>query len=43
MSARKYLLALVVALALLAFVGLDLGRYLSLDYLKQSQQMLAQT
>ena len=37
MSFRKIFLLAVVALGLAAFFWLDLGRFLSLDYLKQSQ------
>ncbi len=37
MNLRKISLAAAVVAAVLLFVALDLGRYLSLDYLKQSQ------
>jgi len=37
MNIKKIALLGLVAAAILAFVALDLGRYLSLDYLKQSQ------
>ena len=37
MNLKKWALLLVLATAVAAFVALDLGRYLSLDYLKQSQ------
>lgn len=37
MNIKKLSLLLLVAAAIVAFVALDLGRYLSLDYLKQSQ------
>ena len=41
MNIKKIGLLLVVATAVLAFVALDLGRYLSLDYLKHSQAAFA--
>ena len=37
MNIKKISLLVLVAAAMAAFVALDLGRYLSLDYLKQSQ------
>ena len=37
MTTRKRLVLMLVVAAVIAFVALDLGRYLSLDYLKQSQ------
>ena len=37
-SFRKIFLLAVVALGIAAFFWLDLGRFLSLEYLKQSQQ-----
>lgn len=37
MNTKKILLAAAVVAAIALFVALDLGRYLSLDYLKQSQ------
>ena len=41
MNIKKLTLLLVMAAAVLAFVALDLGQYLRLDYLKQSQAALA--
>lgn len=42
MNAKKLLVLLVVAALAVAFVAFDLGRYLSLDYLKQSQSAFAE-
>lgn len=42
MNTKKIALLLVLAAAVGAFVALDLGRYLSLDYLKQSQAAFAE-
>ena len=41
MNIKKLGLLLTIAIAVLAFVGMDLGRYLSLDYLKHSQAAFA--
>jgi pyruvate/2-oxoglutarate dehydrogenase complex dihydrolipoamide dehydrogenase (E3) component/uncharacterized membrane protein YdjX (TVP38/TMEM64 family) len=41
MTLKKLLLLSLVAAAVVAFVALDLGHYLSLDYLKQSQTEFA--
>ena len=42
MNIRKVLLLVVVVLGIAAFFVFDLGRYLSLDYLKQSQAAFAE-
>lgn len=42
MNIRKILLLVVVLLGIAAFFGFDLGRFLSLDYLKQSQAAFAE-
>ncbi len=42
MTPKKIALLAVMALAVAAFFALDLGRYLSFDYLKSSQAALAQ-
>ena len=41
MNLKKMILVGVVAAAAVAFFALDLGRFLSLDYLKQSQAQFA--
>ena len=41
MNTNKMIVLLVVAAPAVAFVAFDLGRYLSLDYLKQSQDAFA--
>ncbi len=41
MNTKKWAIALAFALLLIAFFAFDLGRYLSLDYLKQSQNYFA--
>jgi pyruvate/2-oxoglutarate dehydrogenase complex dihydrolipoamide dehydrogenase (E3) component/uncharacterized membrane protein YdjX (TVP38/TMEM64 family) len=41
MSMKKAALTAAIAVAILLFFGLGLGRYLSLDYLKQSQATLS--
>ncbi len=41
MNTKKLVVLLLVAAAVIAFIALDLGRYLSLDYLKQSQAAFA--
>ncbi|MGE4242637.1 FAD-dependent oxidoreductase [Ramlibacter sp.] len=41
MSKRKAAIAALIAIAVLLFLALDLGRFLNLDYLKQSQAALA--
>ncbi|MBC7918562.1 MAG: FAD-dependent oxidoreductase [Rhodoferax sp.] len=42
MKSKQLVVAVLVVAAIAAFFVLDLGRYLSLDYLKQSQQEFAQ-
>lgn len=42
MSSKKIVLLAVMALAVAAFFALDLGRFLSFEYLKASQAQLAQ-
>ena len=42
MKTKQWVIAALVLVAIAAFVALDLGRYLSLDYLKQSQQGFTQ-
>jgi pyruvate/2-oxoglutarate dehydrogenase complex dihydrolipoamide dehydrogenase (E3) component/uncharacterized membrane protein YdjX (TVP38/TMEM64 family) len=42
LNIRKILLLVVVVLGIVAFFGFDLGRFLSLDYLKQSQAAFAE-
>ena len=41
MNPKKLVVLLLVVAAVITFIALDLGRYLSLDYLKQSQATLA--
>ena len=41
MNTKKWAIALAFALLLIAFFAFDLGHYLSLDYLKQSQNYFA--
>ena len=41
MNTKKTVVLLAVVAAVIAFIALDLGRYLSLDYLKQSQAAFA--
>ncbi len=43
MNLKKWALALAVIALLIAFFAFDLGRFLSLDYLKQSQTSFAET
>jgi pyruvate/2-oxoglutarate dehydrogenase complex dihydrolipoamide dehydrogenase (E3) component/uncharacterized membrane protein YdjX (TVP38/TMEM64 family) len=42
MNARKWTVAVAIVALVIAFFALDLGRYLSLGYLKQSQTNLAE-
>lgn len=42
MSLKKVLILLVVIAAVIAFFALDLGRYLSLDFVKQSQSQFTE-
>ena len=42
MNLKKIIVLVVVAALAVAFVAFDLGRYLSLDYLKQSQAAFAE-
>ena len=41
MNPKKLVVLLLVVAAVITFIALDLGRYLTLDYLKQSQATLA--
>ena len=40
MNTRKLAILIIIAVAIAAFVGLDLGRYLSLEFFRSRQQVL---